>query len=264
MTTDDLDRPLRQAFRFEAADLAANRTGRLSPRQAALLRAGRTGMHLSLAVLVAVMLGTVGLVAFFDWRLRGRGAFGSGLAVAATVLAAVIAIGYVTSRRYLSAPRARQVSAARGPVEVLSGAPGECRVQIGGTPLRLPDAAALQAFHPGTEYRVYYLAGPVALVLSGEALSGGVASRRPASGAEADAAERAVAAAQIALVRRGYPIVVLLGALTLGIPLAGVLVGDLPSRLRPLAWIGLLAVALGFVWLALAWLMPGKRPPPSP
>jgi hypothetical protein len=34
----------------------------------------------------------------------------------------------------------------------------------------------------------------------------------------------------------------LLGLLALGIPVAGSLVGDLPAALRPLAWIGLLAV----------------------
>jgi hypothetical protein len=264
VTTGDLGRPLRQAFRFEAADLAANRTGRLSPRQTALLRAGRMGMQLSLAVFVAVMLGTVGLVAFFDWRLRSPRASVGGFVAAAAVSATVMAIGYVVSRRYLSPVRARRLGVARGPVEILSEAPDDCRVRIGGTSLRLPDTAALQAFQPGTEYRVYYLGGPVAVVLSGEALSGGVVPRRPASDAEADAAERVVAGAQIAVVRRGYLIVVLLGLLALGIPLAGVLVGDLPPRLRPLAWIGLLAVALGFAWLALAWLTRGKRPPLPP
>jgi hypothetical protein len=84
-------------------------------------------------------------------------------------------------------------------------------------------------------------------------------SGSPVLDAEADATGRAAASAQIALVRRGYLIVVLLGLLALGIPLAGVLVGDLPARLRRLAWIALLAVASGFVWLALAWLTPGKR-----
>ena len=80
---------------------------------------------------------------------------------------------------------------------------------------------------------MYYLAGPVAPVLSAEALSGGGASREPGPDAEADAAERAAASAQIGLVRRAYLIVVLLGILALGIPLAGVLAGDLPARSAP-------------------------------
>jgi hypothetical protein len=74
LTTGDLDRPLRDAFRFEAADLAANRAGRLSPRQTALLHAGRRGMQRSLAVFVAVMLGSVGLVASSTGAFTPRGA----------------------------------------------------------------------------------------------------------------------------------------------------------------------------------------------
>ena len=259
MTTSDLDRPLRQAFRFETADLAANRTGRLSPRQSALLSAGRVGMLLSLAVFVVVMLGTVGLVAFFNWRLQAPGGLAGAVGPAAGALA-VIAIGYAVSRRYLSVARARQISVARGLVEVLSEAHDDCRIRIGGTLLRLPDAATLRAFHPGAEYRVYYVAGPVTIVLSGESLPDAVVPPAdPARDSDADADEHATANAQLAIVRRGYLIVILLGALALGIPVAGVLAGDLPPRLRWLAWIGLLAIALGFAWLALAWLDPRKR-----
>jgi hypothetical protein len=119
--------------------------------------------------------------------------------------------------------------------------------------------AALEAFEPGHEYRLYYLPGSVAQVLSAEALS----RERPAGGAveeaEADLAERDTASAQIGIVRRGYVIVVLIGLLALGIPLAGVFVRDLPGRLQPIAWLALLAVAVGFVWLAVQWLDPGKR-----
>jgi len=50
LTTGSLDRPLPDAFQYEAADLAANRVGRLSPRQTARLHAGRIGMQLSLVV----------------------------------------------------------------------------------------------------------------------------------------------------------------------------------------------------------------------
>lgn len=54
-------------------------------------------------------------------------------------------------------------------------------------------------------------------------------------------------------------IVVLIGLLALGIPLAGFFVRDLPGRLRPFAWIGLLAAAVGFVSFAISWLDPGKH-----
>ena len=216
-------------------------------------------MQLSLGVFVAVMLGSVGLVAFFSGRLHPPGGALSGVGVAAGVALAVVLVGYFLSRPYLSAVRSSRLSVARGPVEIVSDALDDCRVRIGGTELRLPDTDALPAFQPGVEYRVYYLAGPVAHMLSGEALSGGGISREPGPDREADAAERAAASAQIGLVRRAYLIVILLGILALGIPLAGVLVGDLPARLRPVAWIGLFAVAVGFVWLALAWFTPGKR-----
>jgi hypothetical protein len=260
VTTSDVDRALRRTFRFEAADLAANRAGVLSPRQAALLRAGRTGMILSLAVFAVVMVGTVGLVILFNRRLDPAGSWASGVGVAAAVAGIVIAIGYVMSRAHLAAARSRQLSVARGAPEVLSDAADDCRIRIGPTPLRLAGQAQVEAFRPGTEYRVYYLAGPVALVLSAETLPGQDAGSIEAPGtAGADAAERATAAAQVAVVRRGYVVVILLGVLALGIPVAGVLVGDLPPGLRPIAWIGLLTVSIGFVWLALGWLRPRRR-----
>jgi hypothetical protein len=258
---DPLDRALRQALRFEAADLAANREGRLSPRQTALLGAGRAGMWLSLGVFGMVMLGSVGLVAFFNRRLDTPGGWHSGVGVAAAVAVVVIAIGYVTSRRHISVAGSRQLLVARGPVEVLSETEQDCRVRIGGTALRLPGVDTVEAFQPGAEYRVYYLAGPVATILSGEALSAGGVSAPSDADLGADATEHAVASAQIGVVRRGYVVVVVLGLLALGIPVAGVLVGDLPARLRPLAWIGLLVVAIGFAWLAVSWLttVKGRR-----
>jgi hypothetical protein len=255
------DRALRQAFRFEAADLAANRAGVLSPRQAALLRAGRTGMLLSLAVFAVVMVGTVGLVVFFNWRLDAPGGWTSGVGVAAVAAGIVIAIGYLLSRGHLAAARSRQISVARGSAEVLSDAADDCRIRIGPTPLCLAGLALLEAFRPGPEYRVYYLAGPVALVLSAETLSARDADAgERAVAAAADADELATAGRQVAVVRRGYVVVILLGVLALGIPVAGALAGSLPPGLRVVAWIVLLSVGIGFAWLALAWLWPRERP----
>jgi hypothetical protein len=254
-----LDRALRQAFLFETADLSANREGRLSPRQTALLGAGRVGMRLALGVFTAVMLGSVGLVAFFNWRLHGPGGWDSGVGVAAILSLVVVVIGYLSSQRYLSAAGAAQIKVARGPVEVLSESEQDCRVRIGGTPLRLSGVDAVEAFQPGTEYRVYYIVGPVAMVLSGEALSERGAPEKVGAETDDEASEHAAAPTQIGVARRGYVIVVLLGVLALGIPVAGSLVGDLPPRLRPLAWIGLLVIAIGFAWLAISWLTSGTR-----
>ena len=258
MATSDRDRALREAFRFDAGDLAANRAGRISPRQDTLVGAGRHGMALALAVFAAVMAGSVGLVALFERPLQTPGGRGS-VAAAAGVALAVIVVGYLQSRRYLSAAGSRKLTAAQGPAEILSDSERDCRVRFGGTSLRLPGTAALGAFEPGHEYRVYYLPGPVAHVRSAESLCRELPSGGPAAEAETDAAGREPVRAQIGLIKRGYVIVVLIGLLALGLPLAGFFVRDLPERLRPFAWLGLLGVAVGFVRFAVSWLDPGKR-----
>src|SRR5262249_38076920 len=149
--------------------------------------------------------------AFFNWRLDTPGGWGGGVGVAAAIAVVVVAIGYMASRRRLSAARSGRVMVARGPIQILSETEQDCRVRVGGTPARLPGVDAVEAFQPGAEYRVYYLGGPVAMILSGESL----ASRESSVGqdADADALEHAVASAQIVVVRRGYVIVVLLGLL---------------------------------------------------
>ena len=257
MTTSGADRALREAFQFEGADLVANRAGRLSPRQTALLRAGRIGMQLSLAVFAVVMLGSVGLVVFFNLRLDTPGGWSSGLWVPAAVAAVVIAGGYLLSRGHLSAARSQQVRVAHGAVEVVSNAADDCRIRIGATPLRLASTAHLEAFQAGIEYRVYYLPGPRTIVLSAEAPWGEGAA--PPDAIATEDAPVTTTADQLAVFRRAYLIVALLGVLALGIPVAGVMVGSLPPGLRPVAWIGLLAVTIGFVRLALAWLRPRDR-----
>ena len=139
----------------------------------------------------------------------------------AGVAVAAIAIGYLASRKHLSAAGSRRLHVSEGTVEVVSEREGDCRVRIGGTALRLSGPDALEAFSPGEAYRVYYLAGPVALVLSGEALSGPASEEGREAAARTDAAERETAAAQISVVRQGYVIVVLIGVLALAIPFAG-------------------------------------------
>jgi hypothetical protein len=258
-------RDLRRAFRFEAADLRANRAGRLSPRQAALLGAGRTAMRLALAVFAVVMLGTLGLIGFTTWPLSGGLGLGGGestvgLAVVVAVVLIVIVAGALQALPHLRAAGSRRISVATGRMAVVSAADDGYHVQIGSSRLRLASAEQLDAFAPGTEYRVHYLAAPVALVLSAEAL-GGAADRGEAT-ATADAEAATLAGDQITVVRRGSVVVVLLGVLALGIPIAGIAGGALPERLRPVLWIGLFAVAVGFAWFAVWWLSP-RRPGPS-
>jgi hypothetical protein len=262
MTADDGDRALREAFAFDTSDLAANRAGRFSPRQQVRLRAGQVGMRLSLAVFAVVMLGSVGFVVFMNRRLETPGGAWSGVGVAAAVAAAVILIGFAVSRGHLRAAGSRQIAAAQGPAEVVADSDEDCRIRIGPTVLRLPGPGQLEAFRAGTEYRVYYLAGPVPIVLSAERLWERRETQDDPEVVEdaQQAAERAMGAgAELSVFRRGYAIVVLLGLLALGIPLAGVMLSDLPALLRPVAWVGLFAVAIGFVWWSRAWLERGGR-----
>jgi hypothetical protein len=105
---------------------------------------------------------------------------------------------------------------------------------------------------------VHYVAGPVAFVLSAE-----TPWERGATEPDADGAGHSAPPTvedPRAVLGRAVVIVLLLGALALGIPVAGVLVGSLPPGLRAAAWVGLVAIAIGFAWLAVAWLRPRQRP----
>jgi hypothetical protein len=255
---DERGERLREAFQFEPADLPANRGGRLSERQAALLRAGRTGMRISLAVFAVVMCGTVGILAFSMWPERaggGPGAREGWIGLGAVIAAAVVAIGMGIglSRGHMAAARSRRIGVARGPAAVVSAGPDGYRVRIGPTELRVASEAQLAAFEPATVYRVYYLAGPVPFVLSAEvagAEAGGVADAAPARAAPGRPDAR------VATIRRGYVVVILLGALALGIPLVVLATAGLPEGGRWLVALGLLAVAAGFAGFALWWLPP--------
>jgi hypothetical protein len=164
---------LREAFQFEAGDLAANRAGRLSERQAVLLRAGRTGMRISLAVFAVVMGGTVGILAFSMWPEHAGGGPGAregwiGLGAVIAVALVVIGVGIGLSRGHMAAARSRRIGVTRCPAAVVSAGPDGYRVRIGPTELRVAGEAQLAAFEPAAAYRVYYLPGPVAFVLSAE------------------------------------------------------------------------------------------------
>jgi hypothetical protein len=260
---DERGERLREAFQFEAADLPANRAGRLSARQAALLRAGRTGMRISLAVFAVVMCGTVGVLAVSMWPEHAGGGPGGregwiGLGAVIAVGLVAIGIGIGTSRGHLAAARSRRIGVARGPAAVVSAGPDGYRVRIGPTELRVAGEAQLAAFAPAAEYRVYYLPGPVAFVLSAEVVgaeAGGVAAAAPAGAAPGRSDPR------VATIRRGSVVVVLLGGLALGIPLVVLATAGLPEGARWLVALGLLAVAIGFAGFALRWLPPRSQSP---
>jgi hypothetical protein len=141
---------------------------------------------------------------------------------------------------------------AAGPAEVAADG---LHVRIGPTRLRLAGEEQLAAFTHGAEYRVYYLAGPAPIVLSAE-----VAGAGPTPDTEDEAAP-SVADGQVAVIRRGYLIVVLIGVLALVIPVAGIAAGRPSSGLQAVVWIGLLGAAIGLAWFAVRWLGAETRPP---
>jgi hypothetical protein len=207
-------------------------------------------MRLSLAVFALVTLGTIGVMVLVnrdphDGVLGGDGR--STMGIIAAIVVGVVALGYWQGRHYMGAARSRRILVATGPAAVTDG---DDHVRIGPTRLRLPGDEQRAAFAPGTEYRVHYLAGPIPIVLSAEPVGAGPAP-------DLDDATQSVAD-ETALFRRGYVIVVLLGILAVGIPIAGIAANKVPGRLGGMVWIGLFVLAIGFAWFAVRSL---TRPP---
>lgn len=259
---NDLNRRLLRAFQFHSSDLRANRSGRISQRQEAVLRAGSLGMRLSMAVFAIVMLGSVGIVIFTSSQMAGEGGItapsinvGSPIVLGA-VAAVVIAIGYLVSRSFMRAARSRQIHVARGQARIVAADSDDMRVAIGATTLRLLTEEHVAAFQPGTEYRVFYLDAPVPIILSAE-VAGDEASGGEDDPSAADA--QLVQSNQLRTFRRAYLLVIIIGVLALGIPIVGFASANLPEGLRGILWIALLVVAIGFVLLALRWLSGGQQ-----
>lgn len=232
---------LRETFQFEAADLAANRSGRLSERQEARLRAASSGARLALALFAAFTLGSA---AWAGWPAPGAGPESLGIALLAG--ASVLAAGTLASRGSLGALRGRTLSVAEGSAEPA----GPDRLRVGGATLRLASPEQCDAFDATVAYRVFYLAGPRALVLSAEALGA------DAPDAEAPAAPLA-ADPVLRTARRARWVLLALGALALQMPLAAAAAGALAPGARALAVVALFAEGVAFATFAVWWL--GRR-----
>jgi hypothetical protein len=254
----DPNQLLRAAFVFQPADLRANRSGQISQRQTARLRAGSIGMRLGMAVFVVVMLGTLGIIALSTMQMGA--ASGSSdtvmtVGVLGAVVLVVIVIGWLSSRKYMTAARSRQINVAKGPAAIVSqnAAQSDIKIKIGSTALRLLTLEQLAAFQPGAEYRVYYLAGPVPTILSAEVVgSEALAAEEPAL--EADIAQQA----EMQTFKRGYALVILIGILALAIPAVAVLGSSLPAGLRNTLLIVLSIVAIAIVPVGL-WLLRSRQ-----
>lgn len=158
MAPSPLRERLEETFRFDASDLDANRSGRFSARQDERMRGARGAARIALAVFALATIGS----GLFLVRSMPPGQ----LAVPVVAFAAVVGLGFLVSRSSLAALGSRRVSVAEG----LAEADGEGRLSLGGKTLALATPAFLDAFEPGVAYRVFYVDGPRAIVLSAEAL----------------------------------------------------------------------------------------------
>lgn len=242
---------LRQTFNFSSNDLLANRQGRLSPRQEARQRATSAGIKLSVALFILVLLGTIGLVVAFSYRsgvpqsLVERDNLIS-YTVLAVVIGLIIVVGYFSSRKHLAATASKTIQIAEGELQHGKMRPdaGHFEIKLGSHKIRLLTPTQLDAFQVGTPYRIYYLKGPVPIILSAEVI-----------GSEAEAALYAEAEEPIeqdvALQRlnKGRKIVGLLALLVLGIPLVILVTATFGGIIQFVVLLGLLIVSFLFlVW----------------
>ncbi|MEO5952764.1 MAG: hypothetical protein ABIQ44_09890 [Chloroflexia bacterium] len=175
-----LNQQLRDAFLFQATDLRANRGGQLSKRQQAMLGAAKSNSNLALGMFLLVMLGTGGFIAYSTSSGTPSTSGTQSNDALLTTLIALVAIlvvsviGYLISRKYMATLGGRQISVAKGRASVGSNAENNYQVKIGSTKLRVPLQGQLASFDASAEYRVYYIAGPVPIILSGESIVEGV------------------------------------------------------------------------------------------
>jgi hypothetical protein len=174
----------------------------------------------------------------------------SGPVLAGLAAALAVAVGILASRPYLAALRGRSIQIAEG-----TAGPGarEGAIRIGATELRVPSPEQREAFLPGAAYRVFYLRGPVPLVLSAEVL-GGASGRRTAVESPTEEAARAAADPAVAAARRARWLVLGIGAFVLQVLALVLAAPTLAARERTWLVAALFAEAVGFLVLALRWL----------
>jgi len=149
--------------------LGEDSRNKCDPRQ----RAAGASLCLAVVIFIVVMLATLGVVAFGAIRSGATNSLQDSLPtllIVAVVVVEVILVGVLTSLRYMTAARVKQISVASGLAQV-----GKVRedgsyfeFKFGKTRLRLLTVEHLEAFQPGVAYRVHYLAGAVPFILSAE------------------------------------------------------------------------------------------------
>jgi hypothetical protein len=248
-----LNRQLRETFHFTSRDLLANRAGQFSERQKARQSAAGVSITYGIVFFVVVMLGSLGIVFFFSSATganEGASRFDTLVTtgIVLGVVALVLVLSLFSGRKRLAATKQKHIQKAEGEAQQgkIRADAAHFEVKIGRTKIRLLTQEMLDAFQAGESYRVYYLPGPAPTVLSAEVI-----------GTEAEAAEflepEGALEEDVILQRHRTmrPVVVVLAALTLGIPLAAFAASSLPGPLRWLGMAGLFLLALLFVGWAL-------------
>jgi hypothetical protein len=262
----DLNRRLQDMFAFKEFDVRANRAGRMSQRQRALLQAAGRNVTLSFVLFTFIMLGSLGFIAFMlvqsgsasPAQLLSDPDSLTTLMAASAVVILVIGIGAVISRRYVANLGAKHFSVARGAAAVASKAEGNWQIRIGVTRLRMPTEEHMRAFQPGTEYRVYYLPGAMPMVLSAEVASGEADAGLPPL-TQAEEAELARQDPQVQSAGHAWLLLAMLGVLVVFIPIAGVLVSSLPALQRVTVMVGLLVIAGVYALLSPRLVAPRRQ-----
>lgn len=249
-----LNQRLRQTFLFYSRDLLANRAGRLSERQQARQQAAGVSLRLGMTIFIVIMVGTLGVIAFASLQSGTSQSLTdpellTTLGIAGGVIGLVILLSFLFSgRSYLKAARETKIKVAEGEAQ-----PGKIKedaahfeIKLGKTKIRLLTLEQLESFEMGTDYRVYYLPGPIPTILSGEVIGTEEEANRFLE-AEVSIEKDQILAAH----RRTRPIGIVLAVLTIGIPLAVFAAASLPGILRFIVSLAVLGVSVGFVFWAL-------------
>jgi hypothetical protein len=256
-----LNQRLQETFLFSTNDLRANHSGRLSERQQARLRAAGASQRLSLGIFVVVMVGTLGVIAIGSLSSGSAASLGSPemaatLLIASFAIGIVIVIGVLSSRKYVLATRPRKILVVEGSAQAGKIQPDEAHfeIKIGAVKIRLLTEEQLAAFQIGVAYRVFYAPGPTPTILSGEVV-GSEVEARPDSEPETTLAQDVILQRH----RRARPVLVVLAALALGIPLVAIATANLSGILRWGSIALLLGVSIWFVFWAIARLAGGEE-----
>lgn len=165
------EQELMRAFDFDAEDLRANRAGGLSARQRANLRAGRTAMVVMGATMLGVTyLSITAVPALMEFNQPGtaQGASGdSGMWIALAMVTALVGGSFAYAYRKVRHQFRQRFSFAEGAAREEEESSRSVKgARIGDVIVPIHRRRQAQAIRMGQWYRVCFIPGPIAIVLS--------------------------------------------------------------------------------------------------